>query len=213
MITLPAFVDGHCHLDKTFLGLPWMPHRAADSVAGRIDAERAMRGTLALPAYDRAKVLLRKMVAFGTTALRTHVDIDTARKLDDLHAILRLREETREHVAMQIVAFPQSGILRDPGTYELLDAALGEGADLVGGLDPATIDRDPVGQIDAILSWSSRAGASSSADAGRPQADVPACQAGVTVRSRAAPADAARAPRSPRRTRRRRRTSSSACPW
>ncbi len=151
MITLPAFVDGHCHLDKTFLGLPWMPHRAADSVAGRIDAERAMRGTLALPAYDRAKVLLRKMVAFGTTALRTHVDIDTARKLDDLHAILRLREETREHVAMQIVAFPQSGILRDPGTYELLDAALGEGADLVGGLDPATIDAGRTAHLDAVF--------------------------------------------------------------
>ena len=157
-IALPAFVDGHCHLDKTFMGLPWTPHQAADSVAGRIDAERAMRRALTLPTYDRAKGLLRKMVAFGTTALRTHVDIDTARKLDDLHAILRLREETCDHVAIQIVAFPQSGILRDPGTRELLDAALAEGADLVGGLDPATIDGDRDAHLAAVFALAAKHG-------------------------------------------------------
>ena len=157
-LALPAFVDGHCHLDKTFLGLPWIPHQAQDSVAGRIDAERALRGALPLPTYDRAKALLRKMAAFGTTALRTHVDIDTSRGLDDLHAILRLREETREHVTIQIVAFPQSGILRDPGTRDLLDAALSEGADLVGGLDPATIDGDRAAHLDIVFGLAEKHG-------------------------------------------------------
>jgi cytosine deaminase len=158
MITLPGFVDGHCHLDKSLAGLPWVPHAAEDSIAAKIANERTRRGSLALPTIERARNLLRKMVANGTTALRTHVDIDTTRKLEDLEAILALREEVRDVVAMQIVAFPQSGILRDPGTAELLDAALRAGADLVGGLDPLAIDGDLDGHLDIVFGLAERHG-------------------------------------------------------
>jgi cytosine deaminase len=157
-LTLPGFVDGHCHLDKTLWGMPWRPHAAGATVAERIEAERAVRGSLPVPTIERGRALLEQMLACGTTALRTHVDIDTARRLDDLHAILELREQNRDRVDMQIVAFPQSGILRDRGVAELLDAALGEGADLVGGLDPLGIDRDLKGHLDVVFALASRHG-------------------------------------------------------
>jgi cytosine deaminase len=157
-LELPGFVDGHCHLDKTLWGMPWRPHVAGVTVADRIAAERAVRGSLPVPTIERGRALLNQMLACGTTALRTHVDIDTALKLDDLHAILELREQTRDQVDMQIVAFPQSGILRDPGVADLLDAALKAGADLVGGLDPIGIDRDLAGHLDVVFGLASRNG-------------------------------------------------------
>ena len=52
---------------------------------------------------------------------------------------------------LQLVAFPQSGMLVRPGTTELMEAAVKAGADLVGGFDPSVIERDPVGHIDGIL--------------------------------------------------------------
>ena len=93
-------------------------HIAGATVAERIEAERAVRGSLPVPTIERGRALLHHMIASGTTALRTHVDIDTARKLEDLEAIFELREQTRDLVDMQIVAFPQSGILRDPGVAD-----------------------------------------------------------------------------------------------
>jgi cytosine/adenosine deaminase-related metal-dependent hydrolase len=111
-----------------------------------------------VPTIERGRALLEQMLSCGTTALRTHVDIDTVRKLEDLHAILELREQNLARVDMQIVAFPQSGILRDPGVAELLDAALKAGADLVGGLDPVGIDRDLKGHLDVVFALASRHG-------------------------------------------------------
>lgn len=97
--------------------------------------------------------VLEQFVAHGTTAIRTHVDIDLGLGLG-----LRGIEVVREAVAaydgaltVQIVAFPQDGVLRRPGVLELLHDAARAGVEHVGGLDPATVDRDPVGQIDAIL--------------------------------------------------------------
>ena len=59
---------------------------------------------------------------------------------------------------MQIVAFPQSGVMRCPGVLDLLDAAVRNGADLVGGIDPLEIDRDPKGQLDGIFGVAARHG-------------------------------------------------------
>ena len=59
---------------------------------------------------------------------------------------------------MQIVAFPQSGILREPGAAELLDAAVREGADLVGGLDPQGIDGDAEAHLDIVFGIAERRG-------------------------------------------------------
>ncbi len=154
-----SFVEGHIHLDKTLLGLPLIPHRPGTSVAARIQAEKDLRKTLPLSIEERGGRLIEQIVAFGTGALRTHVDVDTEIGLSGLEAVLRLKEHYRDLVDIQIVAFPQSGIMRDPGTAALLDAAIAAGADLVGGLDPAGIDGTVEGQLDVVFDIAERRGA------------------------------------------------------
>lgn len=155
----PCFVDGHVHLDKTLLGLPLIPHRPGSTVADRIRNEKDLRKTLPLSIEERGSRLIEQVVAFGTGAVRTHVDIDTEVGLSGLEAVLRLKERYRAVVDIQVVAFPQSGILRDPGTADLLDAAMAAGADLVGGLDPAGIDGDVGGHLGAVFAIAGRHGA------------------------------------------------------
>ncbi|HLT20923.1 MAG TPA: amidohydrolase family protein, partial [Thermomicrobiales bacterium] len=81
---------------------------------------------------------------------------DTDVGLRCFEGVLRTREELRDALDLQIVAFPQSGMLIRPGTVELMDEALRNGADVVGGLDPATIDRDPKGHLDTIFALAER---------------------------------------------------------
>ena len=64
----------------------------------------------------------------------------------------------RKEALREIVAFPQSGVMRSPGVLDLLDAAVRNGADLVGGIDPLEIDRDPKGQLDGIFAIAARRG-------------------------------------------------------
>ena len=72
--------------------------------------------------------------------------------------MLATREAMRGLCAVEVVAFPQSGLLVRRGTLELLDAALRMGADAVGGLDPCAIDRDPKGHLDAVFGLAERHG-------------------------------------------------------
>jgi cytosine/creatinine deaminase len=155
-LLLPGLVDGHLHLDKTLLGLPFQPHLPGDSVAQRIAAEKTLRRDLPLSVEERASKLVRQIAAYGTTSIRTHVDIDTEVGLAGLHALLRLRDKVRHFLEIQIVAFPQSGVISHPGAAHLLDRAISDGADLVGGLDPAGIDGDVAGQLNAIFGIAER---------------------------------------------------------
>jgi len=158
-LAFSPLVDGHVHLDKTLLGLPWVPNQATgDRVIDRIEAERRVRAARTLPEVETGSNLVRQVVAHGTLHLRTHVDIDNQLGLRNLHQVLQIRERFRDLVTIEIVAFPQSGILRSPGTAELLDAAIAEGADLVGGLDPVGIDGDLDAHLDAIFAIADRHG-------------------------------------------------------
>ena len=158
-LVLPPLVDGHIHLDKTLLGLPWVPNQSAGNrVADRIEAERRVRAARTVPEAVTGANLVRQVVASGTLHMRSHVDIDNQLGLRNLHEILKVRERFRDLVTIQIVAFPQSGILRSPGTAELLDAAIAEGADLLGGLDPVGIDGDLDGHLDPIFAIAERRG-------------------------------------------------------
>jgi cytosine/adenosine deaminase-related metal-dependent hydrolase len=155
-LLVPGFIDGHIHLDKTLLGRPFVPHRSGPGIAERIARERELRRELAYPVEARARHLIAQVVAYGTTALRTHVDIDTEVGLAGLRALLAVKDEVRDLIDIQIVAFPQSGVISDPGTADLLDQAIVAGADLVGGLDPAGIDDDVTGHLDAIFAIAGR---------------------------------------------------------
>lgn len=157
-LVLPGLIDGHIHLDKTFLGLPWRPHRAGPTVVDRIAAEKTGRADLSLPVEQRARNFLARELAMGTVALRSHVDIDPDSRLDHLHQVMAAREAFADRVDVQLVAFPQSGVLTAPGVADLLDAALAEGAELIGGLDPAGIDGDMDGHLDLIFALAGKHG-------------------------------------------------------
>jgi len=158
-LLLPPLVDGHIHLDKTLLGLPWVPNLATgDKVSDRIEAERRVRAGRTVPEAETGSNLVRQVVTSGTLHMRSHVDIDNQLGLRNLHEVLKIRERFRGLVSLQIVAFPQSGIARSPGTAELLDAAIAEGADLVGGLDPVGIDGDLDGHLDVVFGIAGRRG-------------------------------------------------------
>jgi cytosine deaminase len=158
-LVLPPLVDGHIHLDKTLLGLPWVPNQAeGNQVADRIEAERKVRAARTVPESETGANLVRQVVASGTLHMRSHVDIDNQLGLKNLREILKVRERFAGLVTIQIVAFPQSGILRSPGTADLLAAAMAEGADLIGGLDPVGIDGDLDGHLDPLFAIAERRG-------------------------------------------------------
>ena len=160
LAVLPAFVDGHVHLDKSFLGDAWRSHRPAGSLRERLDVEKRLLGEAA-PVAERAEALLARAHGFGTIAVRSHVDVDAAVAvgLDNLHAVMSARERWKGRVEVELVAFPQAGILSSPGTAELLDVAVREGAAVVGGLDPTGFDGDADGHLDAVFGIAERRGA------------------------------------------------------
>ena len=157
-LVLPGLVDGHMHLDKTLTGLPWMGHAAGPTRMSRIETDKKILPHLPLSTEERAGKLIPECVARGTTHLRTHVDIDLESGLAKLEGVLADRERYREGVTVHIVAFPQSGVMRCPGVLDPLDRAVRNGADLVGGIDPLEIDRDPKGQLDGIFAIAARHG-------------------------------------------------------
>ena len=158
-LVLPGLADGHVHLDKCMLGLDWRPHRADASVRAIIADEKAFRRATRIPlARQGAEALLERMIRGGTTSLRTHVDIDDVTRLDHLAQILDLRARWADRMQIQIVAFPQSGILAAPGVAAYLDEALRMGADLIGGLDPVGIDGDRDGPLDTVFALAERHG-------------------------------------------------------
>lgn len=150
-LLLPGLVEGHAHLDKTLMGQPWHRNTVGPMRDERIENERQYRRGGGHDAAARALTLARAYLANGTTRMRTHADIDTEIGLRHFHATLRTREAMAGSMDMQIVAFPQSGLTSRPGTEELMDQALREGADVVGGIDPCSVDRDPVGHVDALF--------------------------------------------------------------
>lgn len=160
LLALPGLVNAHAHLDKSWWGLPWQSYGGEGSTEGRIRHERAERDRLGIPSLERSAYVLRELVRHGTTAIRTHVDVDAELGLRGIDAVDEAAAAYQGALDVRIVAFPQDGILRRPGVLDLLrEAATRPSVEWIGGLDPATIDRDPVRQIDAIAELAADTGA------------------------------------------------------
>jgi cytosine/creatinine deaminase len=155
-LLLPGFVEGHTHLDKTLWGMSWYRNEVGPKLTDRIENERRWRAQSGHDAGAQSLALARAFLQAGTTRLRTHVDIDTDAGLRHLHGVLATREALRGVLDMQIVAFPQSGLLRRAGTDALLARALQAGADVLGALDPALIDGDPVASLNLSFELAQR---------------------------------------------------------
>lgn len=156
-LLLPGLVDCHLHLDKTLLGEPWIPLPEAHDLAGRMAAsDYVLENVVTLSTAERGAALVRSAASLGTTALRSHVDITPRVGLANLHAILEVREQFRDLVDIQLVAFPQNGISRALGTEQLLAEALAAGADLVGGIDPGGFDGDVEEHLRVVFSLAAK---------------------------------------------------------
>ena len=155
-LVLPGLVDAHCHLDKTLFGGPWVPHSAGDTLAERISNDLRRRGELAIPNVDRIVALLEAMVASGTSYVRSHTDIDPEVGLRGVEAVRAAVDRLDGRISVEQVAFPQHGILTNPGTAELLADALEAGVKTVGGIDPAGMDGDPVRHLDVVFDLAAR---------------------------------------------------------
>ena len=158
-MVLPAFVEPHVHLDKTLWGEPWQPGRRAGKLRDYIENERRVLSACTTPPEVRAGRLLARMLALGTTAVRSHIDVAPDIGLTHVEAMLRLREQWADRVDLQFVAFPQQGLLSRPGTADLMREAIALGVETVGGLDPAGIDGDPEGQLRFVFNLATETGA------------------------------------------------------
>lgn len=157
-LLLPGLVEGHVHLDKTLMGTPWQDHQAEPNRMSRIEADARILPGLEPGTAERAGLLLRRCVAQGTAHFRSHADITPAFGLRQLEALLDVRDAHRHMATVQIVAFPQAGIMRAQGMASLLEDAVRAGADLIGGLDPCEVDRDPRGHLDVVFGIAERHG-------------------------------------------------------
>ncbi|RJQ70282.1 N-isopropylammelide isopropylaminohydrolase [Pseudonocardiaceae bacterium YIM PH 21723] len=114
-------------------------------------------GGVLLPAFTQAgstpydHETLDAAVACGTALLRVAVPVDEERELGPLQEMLDLRERFAGRLELQVVAISPGGILRESRNADLLDAAMDLGADVLGGVDPAGVDRDPVGSLDKLF--------------------------------------------------------------
>lgn len=158
-LVLPGFVDGHNHLDTNFLADIWRPHqpcKAGFDVGERLAIQKQWvnEGT---PVEARAAALVEQSVSRGTTSMRTHVEIDPDFGLRHLDAILAVRERYRQAVSIEIVALAR-GLLVRPGVMDLMQAALSDGADVVGGLDPAGFEKNVDRHLDLVFALAERYG-------------------------------------------------------
>lgn len=147
-LLLPGLVESHTHLDKTLWGLGWYVNEVGPQLTDRIANERRFRAGTGHDAGAQSLALAEAFLARGTTRLRTHADVDTDAGLRHLEGVLATRERLAGRMEMQVVAFPQSGLLARAGTAELLEGALAAGADVLGGLDPQAIDGDAPASLD-----------------------------------------------------------------
>jgi cytosine deaminase len=137
-----SFVNGHLHLCKVYT-LTMVPQEALTSYQGG-----AMGG--AMTAIELASIVKEKYderwivenvrkaarlaIRYGNTHIRAFADTDTKARLEGVKALIKAREEFKEAVEIQVVAFPQDGVIRDPGAEEYVRQAMELGADVVGGI-------------------------------------------------------------------------------
>ncbi|AIF67523.1 cytosine deaminase [Terribacillus saccharophilus] len=132
-LVLPPFIEPHIHLDTTLTaGEPNWNESGTLFEGIQRWAERKELLTLE-DVKTRAKQALKWQIAQGIQHVRTHVDV-TDPELTALKALLEVKEEMASYIDLQLVAFPQEGILSYPNGEELLEESLRMGADVVGGI-------------------------------------------------------------------------------
>lgn len=163
-----SFVNGHMHLDKVYT-LPMVGDGAIETYTGG-GMGSAMRSIVddaskVKDHYDRSWIVpnvrraLDEAIRNGVLHIQAFVDVDTKARLEGMAAVLQVREEYRDLVDLQVVAFPQDGLLRDEGAAELCEQAIRDGADVVGGIPwIESSDRDAAAHIEWACSLAAKTG-------------------------------------------------------
>ncbi|WP_034549815.1 amidohydrolase family protein [Carnobacterium funditum] len=132
-VLLPGFVESHLHLDKALIA-DRKPNNSG-TLKEAISVTAELKPTFTKKdIYDRAKRTLEMIIPYGVTTIRTHSEFDPAQGFTGFETILKLKEEYKNLVDIQVVAFPQEGIIKMPGTEEMMYEAMEMGADVVGGI-------------------------------------------------------------------------------
>lgn len=129
-----SFADCHIHLDKCHTGSQLAP-AGTEMLQEAVERTWDVKRNYQIPEIlERASRAIDDGLRYGTTAVRAFGDVDTIGGLTPVKAMLELREKYAGTVDIQVCAFPQEAIVRDPGTEELLAEAMELGADVVGGM-------------------------------------------------------------------------------
>ncbi|WP_055565290.1 amidohydrolase [Streptomyces atriruber] len=158
-VALPSLVDAHIHPDKTTWGGSWVTRKPASGIADYVAQDVELFKSQQRPVGERAYGLMAHAVTRGTRAMRAHADVAPAYDLAGLEGVAHARDRLRHALDVQIVAFPQHGVVRTPGTAELLEEAARSGlVDFIGGIDPISFDHAMDEQLDLVFGLADRHG-------------------------------------------------------
>jgi cytosine/creatinine deaminase len=148
-VVSPGFVETHIHLDKTCI-LDRCAPAAARAPHGAMERVSAVKHTFSLEdVAARARRTLEKCILHGTTLMRTHAEVDPKVGLRGFEGVKSLVDAYRWAIDVEICVMPQEGLLNNPGTEELMTAALKSGAKVIGAAP--NYDSDPAGQIRRVF--------------------------------------------------------------
>ncbi|GGC90381.1 amidohydrolase family protein [Enterococcus wangshanyuanii] len=132
-VLIPGLVESHIHLDKALIA-DREPNKSG-TLQEAIQVTAKLKPTFTEEdIYSRAKQALEMIISHGATAVRTHAEFDPAQGFTGFNTIMKLKEEYKDLIDMQVVAFPQEGIFKAPGTEKMMYEAMDMGADVVGGI-------------------------------------------------------------------------------
>ncbi|MFI2564029.1 amidohydrolase family protein [Paenarthrobacter sp. NPDC018779] len=150
-ILVPSFSDVHVHLDSTRIGLPFREHTGGPGVWTMMMNDRLNWRNAEVPLQDRVNDTLGRMIARGTTRVRSYAQVDVDCRLERFEAVAAAKDAFADRASVEIIAFPQAGLLLEDGTVELMEEALKAGANVMGGIDPCSLDRDPAKHLDIVF--------------------------------------------------------------
>lgn len=150
LLAIPSFCDKHLHLDKGFYGGPWQACTAFNSVAARIREEEEFLPHFVPDTSRKAQALLELVTASGVTHARIQCNVDPVVGLANMEQVQLALEANTHKLTYELVAFPQHGLLKS-NTISLMKDAMRSGVNIVGGLDPATIDNDIAASLHSIM--------------------------------------------------------------
>lgn len=149
-LVLPTFIEPHIHFDKVLLAEKL--NETSSITEARQMVREAKKSFTTSEVRERVEKIIPWGIENGVTVVRTHLDVDSYSKTTSVEAVIDLSRKYKDLIDIQIVVFPQEGIVKDSQTFELLLKAIEMGADVLGGLPEAErSEEDSRKQIDQLF--------------------------------------------------------------